>query len=133
LRAGILAEEDQPGRAVRLGLHRGDGVAQDSELHRLIGPGAWREGGQPGQVTSCGEAYETDALCTLFPSAADLSAQRVQRRRVPDVERITEHARPHAYLAEPPGHWLGFVRGVLGIPAAGQDDHVRAGHRAIHG
>src|SRR2546430_8583827 len=84
-------------------------------------------------MTSRGEAYEANALCTSGPPAADLSAQRVQWRRVPDVERITEHARLHAYLAEPPGHRFGFVRSVFGIPAAGQDDHVRAVHRGIHG
>jgi hypothetical protein len=46
--AGVLAEKDQPGRAVGLGLHRGDRVAKHRELHRLIGRGAWRKGGQPG-------------------------------------------------------------------------------------
>ncbi len=124
-RAGVLAEEDQPGGTVGLGLHRGDGVTKDSELHRLIGRGAWREGGQPGQMASRGEPHEPDALRASGPPAADLSAQRVQRRRVPDVERIAEHARLHAQLAEPAGHRLGFVRCVFGIPAAGQHDHVR--------
>jgi len=115
------------GRTVGLGLHRGDGVTKDSELHRLVGRGARHEGGQPGQVTTGGEPDEPDALGTCGPPAADLGAQRVQRRRVPDVDRVAEHARLHAHLAEPAGHRLGFVRGVLGIPAAGQDDHVRAG------
>jgi hypothetical protein len=108
-----------------VGLHRGDGVTKDSELHRLIGGGAWREGGQPGQVTSGGEPDEPDALRACGPAAADLSAQRVQRHRVPDVERIAEHAGLDADPAEPPGHRLGFVRSVGGVPAAGQDDHVR--------
>jgi hypothetical protein len=67
-------------------------------------------------------------LCTVGPPTADLCTQRVQRYRVLDVERITEHARLHPYLAEPPGHWLGFMRSVFGIPAAGQDDHVRIVH-----
>jgi len=123
------AKKDQPGGTVGLGLHRGDGVTKHSELHRLIGRGAWRESGQPGQVTSRGEPYEPDALGAFGPPTADLSAQRVQRCRVPDVERIAEHARLHAYLAKPAGHWLGFVRSVFGVPAAGQDDHVRAAHR----
>jgi hypothetical protein len=78
-------------------------------------------------MTSCGEPHEPDALCTCRPPTGDLSAQRVQRHGVPDVERIAERARLHAYLDQPPGHWLGFVRSVFGIPAAGQDDHVRAG------
>jgi len=98
------------------------------ELHRLIGRGAWCEGGQPGQVTSRREPDEPDALRPRRPLAADLGAQRVQRRRVPDVERIAEHARLHADLAEPAGHRLGFVRSVRGITAARQDDHVGAGH-----
>jgi DNA-binding NarL/FixJ family response regulator len=61
LRAGVLAEKDQPGRAVGLGLHRRDGVTKHSELHRLIGRGARREGGQPGQMTSRREPDEPDA------------------------------------------------------------------------
>jgi hypothetical protein len=130
LRAGVRAEQDQLGRAVGLGLHRGDGVTEHGELHRLAGRGAGREGGHPGQVTARREPDEADALGACFPAAADLGAQRVQRRRVPDVERVAEHARLHADLAEPAGDRLGFVRSVGGVPAAGHDDHVGAGHWA---
>src|SRR6202034_1550027 len=56
-----------------------------------------------------------------------------QRRRVPDVERIAEHARLHAELPEPPGDRLGLVRSVLGISAAGEDDHVGCANRHRHG
>jgi hypothetical protein len=64
-----------------------------------------------------------DALRTSRPPTGYLSAQRVQRPRVPDVERIAEHARLYAYLPEPPGHWLGFVSSVLGIPAGRYGGH----------
>lgn len=78
-------------------------------------------------MTARGEPDEPDALRTSRPPAADLSPQRVQRHRVLDVERIAEHAGRHAYLAELPSHWLGFMRSMCGIPATGQHDHVRAG------
>jgi len=132
LRAGVLAEQDQPGRTVGLGLHRGDGVAKEGELHRLIRCGAGCEGRQPGQMPSGGEPHQADALRALGPPIPDLGPQRVQRHRMADVERIAEHARLHAYLAEPAGHRLGLVRGVHRIPAAGQDDHVRIANRDAH-
>jgi hypothetical protein len=78
-------------------------------------------------MTSRGETDEPDPLRTSSSPTGDLSAERLQRHRVPDVERVAEHACLHAYFAEPPGHRLGFVRSVCGVPAAGQDDHVRAG------
>jgi GAF domain-containing protein len=124
LRAGVLAEKDHPGGAVGLGLHRRDGVAQHSEIHHLIGCGTRHEGGQPGQVASSREPHKPDALCASRPPTADLGAQRVKRHRISDIERVAEHARLHAYLGEPPGHRLGFVRSVHGVPATGQDDHV---------
>ena len=51
---------------------------------------------------------------------------------MPDLEWIAEHGRRYAHGAEPSGHRLRFVRSVLGISAAGQDDHVRAGCREPH-
>src|SRR5690348_937614 len=80
-------------------------------------------------MTSRGEPDETDALRAGRPPAADLGAQRIERLRVSGAERIAEHARPHAYVAEPVHHRLGLVRSVFGVPAAGQDDRVGAGHR----
>jgi hypothetical protein len=132
LRAGVLAQEDQPGRTVGLGFHRGNGVTEHSELYGLIRRCAWRKGGQPGQMAACREPYEPDALRAFGPPAADLSAERVQRHRVPGVERVTKYARLHANLAEPAGHWLGFVGSMFGVPASGQDDHVRASYRRVH-
>jgi len=82
-------------------------------------------------VAACGEAHEPDALGAFGPSPADLGPHGLQRHRVPHVERVTEHAGLDADLAEPGSHGLGFVRSVLGVPAAGQDDHVRAGHRGV--
>jgi hypothetical protein len=34
---------------------------------------------------------------------------------MPDLERMAEHARGHAYLAEPAGRRLGFVRSVFDL------------------
>ncbi len=74
-----------------------------------------------------GEPYEPDALRAFGSPAADLSAERVQRHRVPDIERVAEYARLHADLSQPADHWLGFVASVIGVPASRQDDHVRVG------
>jgi hypothetical protein len=107
------------------------GITKHREVHPLIGRDARRKGSQPGQVTSRGEPYETDALCACGTPPADLSAQRLQRDGVPDVERIAENARLQAYLTEPAGHWLRLMPGMLRKPAAGQDDHLSAVHRAM--
>ena len=51
-----------------------------------------------------------------------------QRRGRTHPRQASRELRDHRReAAEPPGHWLGFVRGVCGVPAAGQDDHLRAG------
>src|SRR5580700_11720552 len=39
-------------------------------------------------------------------------------------ERVAEHAGANADPTEPAGYGLGLVDGVLGVAAAGQDDHV---------
>jgi hypothetical protein len=83
-------------------------------------------------MAACREPYEPDALRAFGPPTADLSAERVQRHRVPGVERVAEYARLHANLAEPAGDWLGFVASMFGVPASRQDDQVRAGHRRVH-
>jgi hypothetical protein len=83
-------------------------------------------------MAACREPYEPDALRAFGPPTADLGAERVQWLRVPDVERVTEYARLHADLAEPAGHWLGFVASMFGVPASRQDDQVRAGYRRVH-
>jgi hypothetical protein len=85
-----------------------------------------KNGGDWGVISASSDADRRSRGLASSPS-------RISRDgRVPDVERIAEHARLHAYFAEPAGHRLGFVRGVGRVPAAGQHDHVRAVRRKIH-
>src|ERR1700686_5200943 len=44
--------------------------------------------------------------------------------RVPPASPPVSHAGVNADLTEPAGYGLGLVGGVLGVAAAGQDDHV---------
>ena len=55
LRRRILPQQDQAGRAVRLGLHRRDRVAEHREVNRFARLGAGRERGQAGEVPARGE------------------------------------------------------------------------------
>ena len=67
-----------------------------------------------------GEPDEPYTLGTVGAAAAYFCAERLKRRRMPDVKGIAKHAGLHADIGEPPGHRLGFVPGMLGIPATGQ-------------
>ena len=53
-------KKDQAGRAVRLGLHRGDRVAENGEVDRFVRISAVRERGQPGEMPARREPDHAD-------------------------------------------------------------------------
>lgn len=90
------------------------------------GPARWRV--HESRWPPAENPHEPDALGACCPPPADLAAQPLQWRRMPHIERVTEHARLHADPVQPLSDGLSLVRGVLGVPAARQDNHMRADH-----
>lgn len=125
LRRCVLTQQNELRRTVRLGLHRRDRIAENSELNRCPLIDVRSEGRQAREVPTGREAHDPDRVGTLVPQAPDLGLKCRERRGMPRVERIPEHARLQAQPAQPIDDRLGLVSGMHLITAPWQHDHMR--------
>jgi hypothetical protein len=59
-RHGVFAQEDEARRPIGLGLHRGDCVAENSEVDYFVSPGSRGKRGEAGEMSACREAHDAD-------------------------------------------------------------------------
>jgi hypothetical protein len=119
-----MAQQDFARRAVSLGLHRGDRVAEHREVHFVCLIDAGSQRSETGEVPACGETDDPDAFGAFPAEPLDLAPQREQGLRVANHQRVVVDAGGETEPAQPLHDRLGLVLDVLGITAAGQHDHV---------
>ena len=117
----LVAQQDHVCRSIGRGLHRRDRVAEHGEIDRFARVRAGRERGQAGEVPSCREPDQADALGAPVPQTANLGPQSVQWFGVANHERVAEHAGSDAQPAQPARDRLALVGHMLRVAPTGQD------------